>query len=382
MPITEEIYLDHVSSTPVHPDIIKAMGELLPIHYANSDAIHSAGTRIDSLILRSRSAIAAAFDVSTEEIVFTSGATEANNTIIKGIAFANQHKGRHLITSPVEHSSIYSSMEWLADEFGFEVTYLPVDVDGRVRPQDLKDALRPDTILVSIMHVNNEIGTIMPIDELADIVKGNSRAFFHVDCVQALGKIPLCLSKIDAASFSAHKINGVKGSGIMLKRKNVPFLSLISGGQQEMGMRGGTHNAIANILFAKTLRIALKEQTAHQAHAHALKQRLISGLANIEKVVINSPENECSDFILNLSCLTVTSEVMMNWLNTHNIYVSAQSTCSSKTKQPSHTLSAIGLEQKRLDGSLRIGLGASNTLAEIDRFLAVLQEGINTYGKI
>lgn len=382
MPTIKEIYLDHVSSTPVHPDIIKAMGELLPLHYANSDAIHSAGTRIDSLILRSRSAIAAAFDVSSEEIVFTSGATEANNTIIKGIALANRHKGMHLITTPVEHSSVYASMEWLQDEFGYEVTYLPVDSDGRVRPQDLKDALRPDTILVSIMHVNNEIGTIMPIDELADIIKANSRAYFHVDCVQALGKIPLCLTKVDAASFSAHKINGVKGSGIMLKRKHVPLLPLISGGQQEMGMRGGTHNAIANILFAKTLRIALEEEQAHRQHVQLLKQRLLDGISKLDQVIVNSPKENCSDFILNLSCLTVTSEVMMNWLNAHGIFISAQSTCSSKTKQPSHTLSALHIEQKRLDGSLRIGLGASNTVEEIDFFLSILEEGISTYGKI
>jgi cysteine desulfurase len=382
VPTINEIYLDHVSSTPVHPDIIKAMDELLPVHYANSDAIHSAGTRIDSLILRSRSAIAAAFDVSSEEIIFTSGASEANNTIIKGIALANRHKGKHLVTSPVEHSSVYGSFEWLEEEFGFEVTYLPVDGDGRVRPQDLKDALRPDTILVSIMHVNNEIGTIMPIDELADIVKANSRAYFHVDCVQALGKIPLCLKNVDAASFSAHKINGVKGSGIMLKHKNVPLLPLISGGQQEFGLRGGTHNAIANILFAKTLRIALQEEENHRKHAHLLKQRLLEGLAKIDSVVINSPRTGCSDFILNISCLTVTSEVMMNWLNANGVFISAQSTCSSKTKQPSHTLSAMHLKQNRLDGSLRIGLGASNTIEEIDRFLSLLEEGITTYGKV
>ena len=382
MPITNEIYLDHVSSTPVHPDIIKAMNELLLIHYANSDALHSAGTRIDNLILRSRLAIAAAFDVSGEEIIFTSGATEANNTLIKGIALANRRKGSHIITSQVEHSSIYASMQWLETEFGFEVTYLPVDGDGRVRPRDLKDALRPDTILVSIMYVNNEIGTIMPIDELADIVKAHSRAYFHVDCVQALGKIPLRLAKVDAASFSAHKINGLKGSGIMLKRKNVPLLPLFSGGQQEFGLRGGTHNAIADILFAKTLRIALEAQEEHREHAKKLKQRLLDGLNRIESVVINSPNKECSDFILNISCLTVTSEVMMNWLNTNGIFISAQSTCSSKAKQPSHTLSAMHLEQKRLIGSLRIGLGASNTIEEIDRFLSLLEEGISTYGKI
>jgi cysteine desulfurase len=379
---TIEIYLDHVSSTPVHPEIIAAMSELLPVHYANSDAIHSAGIRIDSLILRSRSAIAAAFNVSNDEIVFTSGATEANNTLIKGIAFANRHKGKHLISSPVEHSSVYASLAWLEKEFGFEVTYLPVDQDGRVRPDDLKKALRPDTILVSIMHVNNEIGTIMPIEELGNVIKTHSRAYFHVDCVQALGKIPLALSNVDAASFSAHKINGVKGSGVMLKRRNVPFLPLISGGQQEMGMRGGTHNAIPNILFAKTLRIALKEEKAHGKHAKLLKNRLIVGLSKIDKVVINSPAEGCSDFILNFSCLNVTSEVMMNWLNSHGIFVSAQSTCSSKTNQPSHTLNALDLDPKRLEGSLRVGLGASNTTAEIDRFLAVLEEGIKKYGKI
>lgn len=378
----EEIYLDHVSSTPVHPEVLKTLGELLPIHYANSDAIHSAGTRINQLIQRSRSVIAAAFGVSAEEIVFTSGATEANNAIIKGIAFANAHKGKHIITSSVEHASVYGSFEFLENEFGFDVTYLPVDQDGRILPEVLKNALRPDTILVSIMYVNNEIGTIMPINELAKIVKEHSRAYFHADCVQALGKIPVDLENVDAASFSAHKIYGVKGSGVMLKRANVPFLPLISGGQQEMGMRGGTPNAIVNILFAKTLRLALEGEVEHIQHVRALKRRLIDRLSTLDAIVFNSPMDGCSDFILNISCLCVPSEVMMNWLNQHKIFVSAQSTCSSKTKQPSHTLSAMHLDQKRLDGSLRIGLGYTNTTAEIDRFLDVLEEGITTYGKL
>lgn len=378
----EEIYLDHVSSTPVHPEIIRAMEELLPIHYANSDALHSAGTKIQQLMQRSRSAIAAAFGVSAEEVVFNSGATEANNALIKGIAMANLHKGKHVITSPIEHASVYGSFEWLEKLLGCEVTYLPVDTNGRVRVEDLKDALRPDTILVSIMAVNNEIGTIMPISEYAKVVKQNSRAFFHADCVQALGKIPLSLENIDAASFSAHKINGLKGSGVQILRKNISYVPYISGGQQENGMRGGTPNALANILFAKTLRLALEGQADHQKHCEMLKQRLIQKLSNIDSIVINSPSEACSSFILNISCLTVPSEVMMNWLNAQKIFLSAQSTCSTKTRQYSHTLAALGLTGPRLTGSLRIGLGASNTVDEIDRFVSVLKEGIQTYGKL
>ncbi len=380
MPNLNPIYLDHVSSTPVHPEVLKTQSDLYPIHYANSEALHDAGHRIADMVEKSRESIASLLHVKADMITFTSGATESNNAIIKGIAFANMDKGKHLITTAVEHSSVLESFKQLETDFGFEVTYLDVDQEGRISPETLKASLRPDTTLVSIMHVNNEIGTIMPIAQCAQIIKQNSTAYFHVDEVQAIGKVPFDFNGIDAVSLSAHKINGVKGSGLMIIKPGVRILSLITGGQQEHGKRGGTANAINNILFAKTLRLALEGYDAHLKHVQTLNALLRSALSELPEIVINSPEKEVSPFILNFSVLTLTSEVMLNWFNSQGIYVSAQSTCNSKQKHASVTLSAMHLDEKRLNGSIRLGIGATNTVEEVQRFILALKEGLTTYG--
>jgi cysteine desulfurase len=380
VPNLNPIYFDHVSSTPVHPEVLKSQNELYPIHYANSEALHDAGHRIANMVDKSRESIASLLKIKVENITFTSGATESNNAIIKGIAFANASKGKHLITSSVEHSSVLESFKQLETSFGFEVTYLSVDKEGRISLQELKDALRADTTLVSIMHVNNEIGTIMPVKACAEIIKANSSAVFHVDEVQAIGKIPFDFSFVDAASCSAHKINGVKGSGLMIVKEKVRILSLITGGQQEYGRRGGTANAINNILFAKTLRLALSEYETHLKQVQILNQFLRNELKEIKEVVINSPEREVSSYIINFSVLTLSSEVLLNWFNSQNIYVSAQSTCNSKMKHVSITLQAMGLNETILNGSIRLGISASNTLEEAQRFISVLKEGLETYG--
>ncbi len=377
---SKPIYFDHVSSTPVDSEVLKTQQELYPNHYANAEALHDAGHQIAVMVEKSRENIARLLKLKPEMITFTSGATESNNAIIKGIALANIDKGRHLITSSVEHSSVLESFKQLETSFGFEVSYLSVDQDGRISLDELKSTLRADTILVSIMHVNNEIGTIMPIKACAAIIKANSHAYFHVDEVQAIGKIPFDFNDIDAASISAHKINGVKGSGLMIIKPKVKMLSLITGGQQENGRRGGTANAISSILFAKTLRLALTAFDAHQAKVLILNEKLRQALTLIPDVVINSPQTQVSPYILNFSILTLSSEVMLNWFNGHNIYVSSQSTCNSKTKQASITLGAMHLNEAQLNGSIRLGISASNTTEEAERFIGVLKEGLLAYG--
>jgi len=375
---TESIYFDHASSTPVHPEIIKNLSELTAIHYANSESLHEAGLTIQTMMRKSREAIASLIGVLPADITFTSGATESNNILIKGIAFAYQHKGKHLITSSVEHSSVLESFQDLEKFFGFEVTYLPVDKDGRIKLDDLKNALRKDTTLVSIMAVNNETGTIMPINECADIIHSNSHAIFHVDGVQALGKIDLNLSNIDCASFSAHKINGVKGSGIIVKKKNVLCHPIITGGQQESGLRPGTPNAIHHILFAKTLRLALEQD---KKNIKLIKSYLINELSQLDGIVINSPMIGCSDYILNISCLKVSSQIMLSWLNQHKIYVSAMATCLNRDAQPSHVLEAMGIEGNRLNGVIRISIGYTNTMEQAKTLISVLKEGIVKHGR-
>ena len=312
------IYFDHASSTPVHPDVIKGLTELTTAHYANSESLHQAGLDIQTMMRKSREAIAVMLKVKSDDLYFTSGATESNNLLIKGIAFAYQNKGKHLITSRVEHSSVLDSFQDLESFFGFEVTYLNVDQEGRVRLDELEAALRPDTTLVSIMAVNNEVGTIMPIEACAQIIRSKSQAVFHVDCVQALTKIDFNYDLVDCASFSAHKINGVKGSGLLYKKRTASIVPLINGGQQENGLRGGTSNACVDIVLAKTMRKAIESQKSHFDYVKSLNDYLREQLSEMDNIVINSPE-DASPFILNISCPHYKPEVIVHDLETKGI---------------------------------------------------------------
>lgn len=381
MPVLDANYFDHASSTPVRPEIIEALSEYYPTYYANSDSLHDAGMRIHTMVEKSREAIAKLLDVKAQELFFTSGATEANNILIKGIAFAYQNRGKHLITSKVEHASVLESFQDLERFFGFDVTYLPVNSNGYVEVSDLKDALRKDTTLVSLMAVNNETGTIFPIQDYAKVIHDSGRTLFHVDAVQALGKIDLSLDGVDAASFSAHKIRGVKGSGLLYKKSNIECHPLITGGQQEGGLRPGTPNALHHILFAKTLRLALDCRKMHEAEIMNMRTALIDAFKMMPDIVINSPQKDCSPYILNISCLNVPSQVMLNWLNQNGLCVSAMATCSSRQYHPSHVLSAMDIQGKRLDGVLRISLGNTNTQEACAYLIAKIQEGIQTYGQ-
>lgn len=373
------IYLDNASTTSVYPEVLKTYSKLLEEKFVNSESLYDAGVELASILENSRASIARLMHVKKEEVIFTSGASEANSMIIKGIAFANMNSRKHLITTEIEHSSVANAMKQLEDYFGFEVTRLPVDQDGVISLDDLKKALRPDTLLVSIMMVNNEVGSIMPIKEISEIVKKNAGTYLHMDGVQALGKIDIDLSKIDCATFSAHKIHGLKGSGLCIKKQHVPLLPLINGGQQEFHLRGGTENALVNIMFAKTLRLTLENQKKSVEHCAKLKQLMIQELTKIDGIEINSPqEGVCS--IVNFSCRQITSEVMMNALNQRGFCVSAQSTCSSKSKAASHVLLAMGKSEKMAISSIRCSFSMENTEDEVLAFVQACKECIEKYG--
>ena len=352
------IYFDNASTTPVHPEVRRLVNSLLETSFANSESLYDEGMEIYRLMEKSRSQIAALLKVQPQEILFTSGASEANNMAIKGAAFAALGKKNHLITTKVEHSSVTNAMHQLEEVFGFEVTWLDVDERGVVRLDQLKQALSEKTALVSIMAVNNEVGSVMPLEEIKQIVKKNSHALLHIDCVQALKRIDLDLSQVDLASFSAHKIEGLKGSGILMKKQHVNLVPIISGGQQEQGLRGGTANSVANIALAKTLRLALEEQVHYREVTGRLNKRMREGLAQLPEIEVN----------------------MMNALNSRNICVSAQSTCSSKSKTPSHVLVAMGLSEQRALSSIRCSFSSRNTPEEVDRFLRELKEILHKYG--
>lgn len=372
------IYFDSASTTRLDDEVLNAYHSLLAKSFANSESLYDAGMEMHNLMEKSRASVASFLHVHPSEVYFTSGASESNSAIIKGVAFANREQGRHIITSSVEHSSVMNACRQLEEEFDYEVTYLPVGSDGKVSVSDLEKAIRPDTVLVSIMYVNNESGAIMPIDDIKAVVK-KSKAVLHVDCVQALGKLDLDLSDIDCASFSAHKINGLKGSGLMIKKQHIRMLPLINGGQQEMGLRGGTANAAADIVWAKTLRLALEHQASSMKHIHHLNQMLREELSKIEGIHFNSSE-EALDTILNFSVSKLTSEVLMNALNAKGICVSAQSTCSSKSTSASHVLLAMGISEEAARKSIRVSLSRENTEEEIRYFVQVLKESIKQYG--
>lgn len=372
------IYLDYASTTPIRKEVLDTYTMLLSKYYGNSDSLHDIGRESAKLMEKSRANIAQLFHVRSEEIFFTSCASESNNYAAKAYAWANQYKGKHLITTCVEHSSIHNAMKQLEEHFGFEVTYLPVNEQGIVTLDEVKKALRKDTILVSMMMVNNETGAINPIKECADYVHAHSRAAFHMDGVQALGKIPVDLSYVDMATFSAHKLYGLKGSALFYKKKNVQILPLISGGQQEEGLRAGTSNAPADIVFAKTIRLALEELDKNYSYVKELNDWLRRELCSCDDIVINSP-NEASPYILNISVLCIGSEVMLNALNEKGFAVSAQSTCSSKSKAISHVLLEMGLGELRATHAIRVSMSHMTTKEELVAFVKAIKEVIHDY---
>ncbi len=375
---TRLVYLDNAATTTADKEVLDTYKGLLVQHFANSDSLYDIGSIVSTMMEKSRKVIAGLLEVNDKEVLFTSGASEANNMAIKGIAFACMQDKKHCITTTIEHSSVKNAFKQLEEVFGFEVTRLSVDEFGLISVEELRSALRKDTALVSIMHVNNEIGVIQPIDEIAEIVKKQSGAYMHVDMVQALGKLRINLKNIDVATFSAHKIHGLKGSGLCIKKNHVPLVPLISGGQQEFMLRGGTENALVNIMFAKTLRLAISRQENVMKHCMMLKQYLISELQKIEQIKLNTPNNSVCH-IVNFST-NVPSEIMMNALNKKGIAVSAQSTCSSKTKNASDVLLALNKSYEEARSSIRCSFSIENTKEDIEYLIENMKECIKKYG--
>lgn len=376
--MNRRVYFDYSSTTNVHPDVLKAYMDLLKTTYVNSESLYDEGTLVSRNLEKARNAISELLKVHPDEIIFTSGASEANSEAIKSVSFSMPEK-KHIITSQIEHSSVLNACKQMENVFGYRVTYLPVNEQGIVSVKDLKNALDNDTSVVSLMSVNNETGAINPIEEIKEIVKKTSSAYMHVDMTQAIGKVPCSFENIDLASMSAHKIEGLKGSGILVKKKHVPFVPLINGGEQEYGLRGGTNNACTNMVFAKTLRIALENEKKYHNYVQKLQTLLLNQLKEIDGVEINNPENNlCS--IVNFSYESIPSEVMQNALNRMGFMISARSTCESKSNNPSYVLKAMGYSDRRASSCIRISLSYHNTEEDILDFIKALKEIISHYG--
>ena len=285
------------------------------------------------------------------------------------------------MTSCVEHSSILNCCRQMQRVFGYRVTYLPVDHNGCVSVEDVKKAVCEDTAIVSLMWVNNETGSINPIEEIAEYVRKHTDAYMHTDLTQAIGKVDVSLDHVDLASISAHKLEGLKGSGILVKRVHVPFKPLINGGEQEYGLRGGTSNAVVNMVFAKTLRLALENGKKYHDHIYTMKQELIKGLLTIDGMEINSPENSVVSTV-NFSYEGIPSEVMQNALNRAGFMVSARSTCASRSDDPSYVLLAMGYSSRRASCCIRVSLSYYNTMEEVHAFIKACREIVKQYGSI
>lgn len=372
------IYLDYAATTPIRKEVLDTYTALLQTQFANCDSLHDLGRESSRLMEQSRALTAELLHVDAQEIIFTSCASEANNLAIKGYAWQHTTRGKHIITTCVEHSSIYYACEQLRLHFGFTITYLPIHASGSISLDDLKKAISKDTILVSMMMVNNETGAINPIKECADYIHQNTRAIVHVDGVQALGKIPVDLSCVDMATFSAHKLYGLKGSAILYKRKAISLMPLINGGQQEQGIRAGTSNAPVNILFAKTLRLGLADMRTYENDVRALYQFLRMELEAMPAIEINSNASG-SPYIMNFSCRYIASEIMLNALNEKGFAVAAQTTCSSKSKTASKVILAMGLGEKRAKHAIRVSIAHQTTQKELTCFIAALKEICHDY---
>lgn len=371
---------DSASTTNVQAQVLKTYIDLLQKEYANSESLYDEGVAMHLKLEKARAAIASLLQVQAQEIIFTSGASESNSAAIKGVCFAQRDK-KHILTTSIEHSSVRHAVAQMAEIFNYEVTYLSVSEKGVISLEEMKKSLREDTAIVSIMAVNNEVGSIQPIQEVGEYVKKHSHAYFHVDLTQAIGKVELDMKYIDLASMSAHKMNGLKGSGILVKKNHVPFIPLINGGEQEFGLRGGTANALVDLVLAKTLRLYLEEQKKKRPHIQALKKRLVTGLRKLEGVWINSPSEGIAN-IVNFSYPKIPSEVMQNALNKKGFMVSAKSTCDSKSSEPSEVLMAMGLGRDKSLSSIRVSFHGENTLEEVDSFLKAYREVIQQYGSL
>lgn len=371
------IYLDNSATTKPFPEVVDSFVTVATKYFGNPSSLHELGMKAERLLTQAREQIAAALGVKPNEIIFTSGGTEANNFAIKGVALQYRHRGNHIITTAIEHPSVSEPCQQL-EQLGFEVTYLPVNENGIVTVEKVKKALRDDTILVSIMHVNNEVGSIQPVEEIGALLARYPKTIFHVDRVQGISKVPLDMKKarIDLCTMSAHKFHGLRGAGILYVRQGIQLSPLLAGGGQEMQFRSGTENVPAIVAMAKALRMSLEKYDKQIDYLLEVKQAWFNELKTIPSIQINTPFAHSAPHIINFSLNGIKPEVFVHELEKRDIFVSTTSACSSKKKTPSKTLLAMGADDKRAESGIRISLSFENTLEEIPTAIAAMKEAI------
>ena len=373
--------MDNAATTEIHENVLKEMIPFLKEHYGNPSSMHRLGRVSNKAVKKVRKQIADLISADPEEILLTSGGTESNNTVLYGITHANQ--GNHIITSSIEHEAILEPCKKLEKE-GFEITYLPVNREGLVNPEDFKQSIKENTCLASIMFANNEVGTIQPIREISKICQ-EKKIFFHTDAIQAIGKVNINVKGlgVDLMSISSHKINGPKGVGALYIRKGIPMEPFIVGGGQENGLRSGTENVAGQVGFGKACQLAKENLEKNIIHFKNLRDTLVSKvLEEIPHVTINGHPEKRIPSNAHFSFLGVNGEDLIIKLDEEGIAASTGSACSVKTQKESHVLKSMGFSHDQITGSLRLTLGTSNTILEIEKTVITLKNIVEELRKV
>ncbi|HEL1686147.1 TPA: cysteine desulfurase [Streptococcus suis] len=370
------IYFDNAATTQVYPEVLKTYTEVATKIWGNPSSLHSLGSQATRILEASRKQIAELLGKDSKEIFFTSGGTEGDNWVIKGVAFEKAHLGKHIIVSAIEHPAVKESALWLKTQ-SFEVDLAPVNAQGFVDVSALESLIRPDTTLVSIMAVNNEIGAIQPIQEISQLLADKPTISFHVDAVQAIGKVPTeryLTDRVDFASFSGHKFHSVRGVGFVYVKAGKKIAPLLTGGGQESDKRSTTENVAGIAATAKALRLTLDKATDSQKRLAAMKQILVDELGKYDDVTVFSGLEDFVPSIVTFGIKNIRGEVIVHAFEEHQIYISTTSACSSKAGKPAGTLIAMGVPQKLAQTAVRISLDADNDMGQIEQFLTIFKQ--------
>ncbi|MFZ2353397.1 cysteine desulfurase family protein [Paucilactobacillus nenjiangensis] len=379
------IYFDNSATTQALPEVVSTYAKVSEQVWGNPSSLHKFGESAWNLLEQSRAQIAKLLGANPGEILFTSGGTEGDNWVVKGTAFEKREFGKHLITTTIEHPAIQNSMEQL-EELGFDVTYLPVDEHGRISVEDLKAAIRPDTILVSVMAVNNEIGSEQPLVEVADVLKDYPKIHFHIDAVQGIGKglqDAIMNDRVDFVTFSGHKFHAPRGTGFIYARAGRKIAPLLTGGGQERNLRSGTENVPAIAAMAKALRLLLDHEQEAVARELTIKQTILNHIQGLRNITIFSEDT--ANFAPHILCFAiegVRGETIVHAFEEQGIYISTTSACSSKKHLASSTLKAMNVADDVANSAVRVSLGDQNTLAEAEEFNRVFDQLYAGFGKI
>lgn len=370
------IYFDNAATTQVYPEVLKTYTEVATKIWGNPSSLHNLGSQATRILEASRKQIAELLGQDSKEIFFTSGGTEGDNWVIKGVAFEKAHLGKHIIVSAIEHPAVKESALWLKTQ-GFEVGLAPVNAQGFVDVSALESLIRPDTTLVSIMAVNNEIGAIQPIQEISQLLADKPTISFHVDAVQAIGKVPTeryLTERVDFASFSGHKFHSVRGVGFVYVKAGKKIAPLLTGGGQESDKRSTTENVAGIAATAKALRLTLDKAVDSQKRLAAMKQILVDGLGKYDDVTVFSGLEDFVPSIVTFGIKNIRGEVIVHAFEDHQIYISTTSACSSKAGKPAGTLIAMGVPQKLAQTAVRISLDDDNDMGQIEQFLTIFKQ--------